>query len=180
MLREWMTTMLTIGAVAFAACAQQSEVGTTIEPGEAGQEGVEDTVGADVEAEVDVEADVEPRALPRTWQATATNVGESTVMAEIAIRDKEDDGTFASIALEGGEASHTYPWHIHEGECGSGGAIVGDAAAYNAVTTDAEGEGQADADLAIDLREDGNYYINVHQSPDDLGTIVACGEVETQ
>lgn len=174
MLRRSMKTLATVAAIAFtAACAQQSEVGTTIEPGEAGQEGVEDT------AQLDQPTDALEEQQPTTWQAIATKVGETDVRAEIAIRDERPGGTFASIALDG-EASHTYPWHVHEGYCGSGGSIVGDAAAYGEVTTDAGGEGQATADLAIDLAPDANYYVNVHASPNDLGTIVACGEVETQ
>lgn len=179
MLRRWMTTLATTAAVAFVAgCAQPSEVGTTMEPGAETQEGVIDTLDETEDPDVTV-----GEALPSTWQAIATKTeaaGEISVRAEIAIRDKQAGGTFASIALEGGEENHTYPWHIHSGDCGSGGSIVGDPAAYQPVTTGADGEGQATADLALELEADADYYVNVHKSPSETGTIVACGEVESQ
>ena len=41
----------------------------------------------------------------------------------------------------------------------------------------ANGQASASANLDVALSEDGQYYINVHRSPQDLGTIVACGQL---
>lgn len=153
---------LILAGVASAACAHQSEVATTMEMGTPGE-----TVAGDA-------------VLP-SWQALVTPAtAESEVKGEVAIRATEGGETYSAISIEGGESGHAYPWHVHSGDCGSGGGIVGDASAYAPITVDASGEGKATATVAIELDPDADYYVNVHRSPDDLATIVACGEVESQ
>ncbi len=98
----------------------------------------------------------------------------------MTIRATEGGNTYSAIAIEDGDPGHTYPWHVHSGDCGSGGAIVGQASDYAPITVDASGEGKATATIALELNPDSDYYVNVHRSPDDLPTIVACGEVESQ
>lgn len=151
-----------LAAAASAACAHQSEVATTMEMGPP-----DETVAGDP-------------VLP-TWQALVTPTSaESEVMGEVAIRATEGGDTYAAIAIEGSEPGRTHPWHIHRGECGSGGAIVGAANAYEPITVDGGGEGKATASILLALDPEAEYYVNVHRSPDDLATIVACGAVESQ
>lgn len=151
-----------VAGVALAACAHQSEVATTMEMGTPGETAAGEAV------------------LP-TWQALVTpTMAESEVKGEVAIRATEGGETYSAISIEGGESGHTYPWHVHSGDCGSGGEIVGDASAYAPITVDASGEGKATATVGIELESEVDYYVNVHRSPDDLATIVACGEVESQ
>lgn len=162
MLRRWMTTMVAIGAITlFGACTttQEEEVSTTTEMG----------------AEGEIEA---PGAGLPAWEALVSKVAETDVHGEVAVRATTGGDTFASISLDG-EAGANYPWHVHAGECGSGGPIVGSATAYPVIGMNAEGEGTAEATLDVALDPEADYYINVHASPDDLGTIVACGELHT-
>lgn len=83
--------------------------------------------------------------------------------------------TGVSLTIAGAASGARHPWHIHRGTCGSGGPIVGDASAYPVLMVRADGVASASADLDVALSEDGSYYVNVHRSPQDLGTIVACG-----
>lgn len=162
MLRQWTTTMIVVATIAlFGACTttQEEEVATTTEMG----------------AEGEVRA--APAGLP-TWEALVSKVAETDVHGEVAVRALPAGETFVSISVDG-DPNARYPWHVHAGECGSGGPIVGSAAAYPALATSAEGEAVAEATLDVALDVEADYYVNVHAAPDDLGTIVACGELHT-
>ncbi len=84
--------------------------------------------------------------------------------------------SFAGMAMPG--MTHTHPWHIHAGTCGSGGPIVGDPSAYPALQTAADGRATATATIQPMLEMGQSYYVNIHESPSELGTIVACGELQ--
>lgn len=83
--------------------------------------------------------------------------------------------TGVSLSIAGAQSGARHPWHIHRGTCGSGGPIVGDASAYPVLAVGGNGQASASANLNVALNEDGSYYVNVHRSPSDLGTIVSCG-----
>jgi hypothetical protein len=53
---------------------------------------------------------------------------------------------------------------------------VGDASAYPPLVVGADGTATATAHIPVKLNEARNYIINVHASPTNLGTIVACGD----
>jgi hypothetical protein len=88
-----------------------------------------------------------------------------------------DGGTHVTVFLTGGAAGGVHPWHVHEGVCDSNGPVVGSGGAYPALRPDAAGNATADAHLDVALDPGGSYYINIHQSASDLGTIVGCGEL---
>jgi hypothetical protein len=83
--------------------------------------------------------------------------------------------TAVTIEVEGGTAGATYPWHVHAGRCGSNGPIVGSASDYPALMIDADGSERAVATIGLQLNDDTEYFVNVHQSPQQLDVIVACG-----
>lgn len=85
--------------------------------------------------------------------------------------------TMASITLEGGTAGAAYPWHIHVGSCGSGGGIVGPPDAYSYLRPGNDPQARSTANLNLELSPGGDYYVDVHRSPEDLGSIVACGNL---
>lgn len=91
-----------------------------------------------------------------------------------------DQGTRVDIDLRGAASNSMLPWHLHEGTCGSGGAIVGDPAAYPPLAVELDGSGSSEADLQVSLTPGSDYHVNVHKSPSELETIVACGEVEAR
>lgn len=155
----------------FLGCARNEEVATTTEMGTAGE--LADT--ADVEGDVAVA----PRdTLMQNWEATVTPEGGTTVRGEGVARALPDGGTFTSLAIEGAQANARHPWHVHAGDCGSNGPIVGDPAAYPVLNVDADGAASAEATLDVALDVDGDYYFNIHESPENLATIVGCGEVD--
>lgn len=82
---------------------------------------------------------------------------------------------FTGMAMKG--MTHTHPWHIHAGTCGSGGAIVGDPAAYPPLQVGADGSATAAASISPALQMGQEYYVDVHESPQALGNIVACAQL---
>ncbi|HUG42451.1 MAG TPA: CHRD domain-containing protein [Longimicrobiales bacterium] len=114
--------------------------------------------------------DVDPVS---NWSAELSSQSGSTVRGAAAAQSAvATTGVSVSIRAEPG-ARH--PWHIHVGTCGSNGAIVGDAAAYPVLQVGSNGVASATANLLVGLNRGGQYYVNVHRSPQNLGTIVACG-----
>ena len=112
------------------------------------------------------------------WEGELSPQGGSGSVGAVAARSAVAT-TGVSLSIAGATSGARHPWHIHRGTCGSGGAIVGDAGAYPVLQVGGNGQASASADLNVALSEDGQYYINVHRSPQDLGTIVACGQLRS-
>lgn len=85
--------------------------------------------------------------------------------------------TAVSVSLTGAPAAALLPWHVHQGRCGSGGPIVGPAAAYPLLRTGTDGRATASVAIPEELLADAEYYVDVHAGPAELGTIVACGQL---
>ena len=83
--------------------------------------------------------------------------------------------TFVSVqnAVPGGE----HPWHVHIGQCGSDRGIFGAADAYEPLRVGSNGEAQERAVLQVPVPTSGQYFINVHASRNNMGTIIACGNL---
>ncbi|MGH7720475.1 MAG: hypothetical protein ACREON_16715 [Gemmatimonadaceae bacterium] len=96
-----------------------------------------------------------------TWMGSPE--GSSSTTAEVRV----------SNATPGGR----HPWHVHQGQCGSDGGIWGDASDYGTIAIDNDGNGSARATIDLPTPSSGNYYVNVHAAPNNLGTIVACGNL---
>jgi hypothetical protein len=91
----------------------------------------------------------------------------------------EGDNTLVTVVLTGLPAGGPYPWHVHEGTCETGGPIVGDPAVYPPLTVGTDGRAEANTRLInLRLSEARKYHVNVHRSPSDLATIIACGELD--
>jgi CHRD domain-containing protein len=76
-------------------------------------------------------------------------------------------------AVPGGD----HPWHVHLGQCGSNGPIVGPATSYHSLKVGGDGKATGTADLPVAMPSTGQYYINVHASANNMGTIIACGNL---
>jgi Cu-Zn family superoxide dismutase len=85
--------------------------------------------------------------------------------------------TNVTIQVSGDTPGATHPWHIHRGTCGNDQGIVGPPTAYTPIVIGQSGDGSATATLPIPPLGSGQYYVNVHASPSDLKTIVACGNL---
>jgi hypothetical protein len=145
-------------ALAIAACSQTPKVET--DPGS---------------GRVDV--DVERAGAAETFNANLASVGGSGVSGTATARDM-DDATHATISIRGAQSGGTHPWHIHEGRCGDPNApIVGAVSNYPPLSVGAGGTATAQAHVPADLNEAKNYIVNVHASPTNMGTVVACGDL---
>jgi superoxide dismutase, Cu-Zn family len=114
---------------------------------------------------------------PREWTATVTG-REGHEQARASVRAVVGPGTTAvAINLAGGTPNATHPWHVHSGTCASGGPIVGDPAAYPPLTPGSGGSAAATAALRVPLVPGSDYHVNVHLSPTQLGTVIACGDL---
>jgi hypothetical protein len=85
-----------------------------------------------------------------------------------------------TLNLNGAPANSTMAWHLHQGKCGSDGALIGDANAYTPVTVDASGTATATTSLSAALQERGEYYADVHTSAEQSASVAACGNLEYQ
>lgn len=122
------------------------------------------------------DVDVQAPNVPETYSATISAVGGSTVTGT-ASGTTGNDVTNVTVNITGGTAGSTYPWHIHDGKCtDSGPPVVGAATAYPALVVGSDGRATATAQIAVGLNEAKNYIINIHASPTNLATIVACGD----
>ena len=128
------------------------------------------------------EGDMDTGMMADTWTAELSERNGTGVMGSARASSVwiagHDGTTGVSVTVGRAPSGGTHPWHIHRGTCGSGGPIVGDAGAYPALRPGADGNASATANLMVGLDPAQDYYVNVHASPSDLGTIVACGELD--
>ena len=122
------------------------------------------------------DVDVQAPGVPETWSGTLSAVGGSGVSGS-ATGTSGHDTSHVTVKISGATPGATLPWHVHEGKCSDSGApIVGPPTVYPPLVVGADGTATADATLPLDLNEAKNYIINIHASPANLGTIVACGD----
>jgi len=111
------------------------------------------------------------------WSSNIQPVGNFTVRGT-AKAQSVGVGTGITISIEGAAHHAQHPWHVHRGVCGDNGPIVGDANNYPTLNVSMEGRASADATIGTSLNERDSYYVNVHKSPTELGTIVGCGKLD--
>jgi len=92
---------------------------------------------------------------------------------------EEDDSskTRAFVAVQNAVPGGEHPWHVHLGQCGADRGILGSADAYEPLRVGGNGEAEAGAELDLPVPVAGQYFINVHASRNNMGTIVACGNL---
>ncbi|HEX8695522.1 MAG TPA: hypothetical protein VF746_24125 [Longimicrobium sp.] len=124
-----------------------------------------------------VDVDVERPGQAERFNATLNAVGGSGVSGTASAMDMSG-ATHATITIRGGTAGGVHPWHIHEGRCGdTNPPIVGTPSAYPPLSVGGGGNATAEAHVPVSLNEAKNYIVNVHASPTNLGTIIACGDL---
>ena len=127
--------------------------------------------------DVDVDIRTDKKA-GEEWTADLRGSGEwAGVNGRANGREAAGDLT-VTATLNGLAAGGTHPWHVHEGKCGSGGPIVGPPTAYPALRSGSDGRATATATLRVSLNEARDYHVNVHLSPTQMGTIIACGDFD--
>ena len=116
------------------------------------------------------------------WNATLATPAQLTGAVQVTgtgwmAADEDRTHTRAGASLSNATPGGEHPWHVHVGRCGSNGAIVGDASAYRPLKVGGNGRAEATAELNLPLPRSGEFYVNVHASATNLGTIIACGNL---
>src|SRR5687768_8099586 len=139
---------IAIGLVVLAACtARQDDGNVDVDP-------VSDVIG--------------------NWSSTLTPQNNSGITGSATVQSRAA-GSKVTVDITGATNGNVHPWHVHRGTCGNDKGIVGGAAEYKALQVGSNGTARGEEDLPVALNEDETYFINVHKSPSDLATIVACG-----
>lgn len=150
-------TALTLALVVAAACARTPKVEVDPKTGR-------------------TDVDIQKPGVAETWKATINPVGASGVSGT-ASGTTAHDSTHVTVTIRGATAGATLPWHIHDGKCTDASPpVVGDPSAYPPLVVGSDGTATATAHVGIKLNEARNYIINIHASPTNMGTIVACGD----
>jgi hypothetical protein len=154
---EMRIAALTIALVAAVACSRTVKVNTNPK-------------------DVKVDVDIQKPGVPEDWKGTLSAAGGSSVSGT-AMGTTAHDSSHVTVSIVGGTPGTTLPWHVHEGKCSDASApVVGPPTAYPPLVVGSDGKATATAHLAVQLNEAKNYIINVHASPTNMGTIVACGD----
>jgi Cu/Zn superoxide dismutase len=114
------------------------------------------------------------------WNATLAGTPAFAGVSGTATASVAGGQTVVTATLAGAQAGSVHPWHIHFGTCADDQGIVGGAAAYPHLQAGAEGQATATATVNVALQAGQAYFINVHASPQNLPTIVACGALTRQ
>jgi hypothetical protein len=130
-----------------------------------------------------VEIDPQQPIVGSRWNATlgspAGLAGVSSVRGTgwMGGEDEESSNTRAEVSINNAVPGAEHPWHVHIGQCGSDRGIFGPAEAYRPLEVNGDGEAESSAELNVALPRSGQYFINVHASRENMGTIVACGNL---
>jgi len=146
-----MRTLLTIALLGLAACSAR-----------------EDEDG-------DIDFDATDWSTQLSSRAGTTVTGSATSRS-VGIEGGSGTAT-ASIDVQGATPGARHPWHVHTGTCATGGPIVGEADDYPVLDVEADGTAEATAAIEAGMSDEARYHVNVHRSPSDLGTIIACGDL---
>ncbi|MGJ3236556.1 CHRD domain-containing protein [Marivirga sp.] len=118
-----------------------------------------------------------------TGESKTYNLGERAVegiLGTITFEERINGFALATISLDGTPEEGEHPAHIHENSAAIGGGIIYSFNLINGSTgismTDTRDDGDGNTFTYSEILEvDG--YVNVHLSADDLGTIVAQGDI---
>jgi hypothetical protein len=130
-----------------------------------------------------VQINPQEQVIGSRWNATLATPAGLTGVTQIrgtgwmAADPRDPVRTKMSVELENAVPGGEHPWHVHVGQCGSNGQILDDAKAYSPLQVGDNGKAAATADLAMRMPRTGQYYINVHASRNNMGTIIACGNL---
>ena len=89
------------------------------------------------------------------------------------VEDTETGGARVVVSLQNTSPGDTHPAHFHAGSCGDGGDIIVPLESIDGES----GSSVTDTDASFEEITSSDFYVNIHLSPDELSTIVACGEV---
>ena len=120
-----------------------------------------------------------PPEEPKEWSAVAAaNPGFGGAAANAVARSGAGATSVAVAYREAQGMSGTVrPWHLHYGTCGNDQGVVGDMSLYQPLRPQSDGTATVTANIPMALAPDKSYFINIHKSPQETNTIVACGQL---
>jgi len=130
-----------------------------------------------------VEIDPQQEVVGTRWNATLATPAQLTGAMNVrgkgwwAPEDGNPSRSRAEVDIANAVPGGDHPWHVHQGQCGDNGPIVGPATSYRSLEVNNDGKATATADLPVAIPTSGQYYINVHASANNMGTIIACGNL---
>jgi uncharacterized surface protein with fasciclin (FAS1) repeats len=99
-------------------------------------------------------------------------VNDSGITGLVIVKGDTRNST-VTVILQGTPAGGVHPMHFHAGNCDSNGDVVIPLTDLNGTT----GTSRTVVNVPYGTIVGGDHYLNVHLSAEDMGTIVACGEV---
>jgi hypothetical protein len=127
--------------------------------------------------EIDVDVENPARAGAEEWNGSLQPQTGYAVTGSFKAFVK-DGRTEVTVNIANASPGQQLPWHIHEGSCGNDRGIVGGASSYSPLIVGNNGAANGRANLTVSLDEAKDYFVNVHASPTNLETIVACGDLD--
>ena len=119
------------------------------------------------------EAQSVPALSSMTYNVISLTTSGLTVTGSIYIADYGLGNTSVVIISVTGAEGNTRPAHLHAGNCGSGGGVV---TPLEPVDSETGLSVTVTTASYFDITT-GDYHLNIHASLEDLGTLIACGEV---
>src|SRR5206468_12014565 len=93
------------------------------------------------------------------WTTTLAPVSEASG-AVVGTAELDSTGpatSTAKVSIRGDQPGATRPWHVHHGQCGQDGAVLGSAQDYPPITVGPNGTGSATAALDVATPASGDY-----------------------
>ena len=112
------------------------------------------------------------------FTANITGVGAYAPISGVGRVLLDVPGVFtADIDVRNDTPGAVRPWHVHFGNCASGGGIVGPPTSYRPLMISANGTDSVGAQVTASFDLAAPYHVNVHVSPADM-TVIACGDLQ--
>jgi hypothetical protein len=117
------------------------------------------------------------------WNATLATPAQMEGATQVrgngwmGVGDGDSLRTRAHVSITNAVPGGRHPWHVHVGRCGNDQGIFGAAEAYEPLEVGGNGQAESTAELNVPVPREGQYFINVHASPNNMGTTIACGNL---
>lgn len=112
------------------------------------------------------------------WDGMVMGKGASKIRGLMEmIGGKVAGTTSVEVSYSGDTPNAMRAWHVHRGSCAKNAAVLGSAGAYPPLRVNAKGAVEAKATLRVALPDSGNFYLDIHESANATGRVVACGEL---
>ena len=129
--------------------------------------------------------EIDPSTVPvqNRWNGAVASPPELGGIAEIrgngwmGPHEKNPERTQAYVSISNAVPGGKHPWHVHRGRCGSDQGVFGQADSYKPLEVGGNGRASSTAELDLPAPRTGQFFINVHASARNMGTIVACGNL---